>query len=340
MDPISQGVLGSVAALSLAPKAHARLAAVAGWVAGMLADADVLIRSSSDPLLNIEYHRHFTHALAFIPLGGLVAAAVLWLFTRRHLSFSRLYLYCVAGYATAGLLDACTSYGTQLYWPFSNFRVAWNIISVVDPLFTLPLLLLVGAGIYRRSPGFARYAAVYAALYLGFGIVQRERASSLQVELAAQRGHHSIEQPTVKPSIANLVLWRSVYLHQGRYYVDALRVGLFTEPETYPGESLPAFDLRETLAGLPEDSVRARDLKRFHHFSEGYLAALPDEPTFITDLRYSPLPNSIDPLWGIDISDTNPEASARFETRRAISEADRAQLLAMLRGTALVPSAP
>ncbi len=42
----------------------------------VIPDMDVLIRSASDPLLAIEYHRHFTHALAFIPVGGLIAAAM------------------------------------------------------------------------------------------------------------------------------------------------------------------------------------------------------------------------------------------------------------------------
>ena len=42
------------------------------------------------------------------------------------------------GYATHGLLDSCTSYGTQLFWPFSDVRVAWDTMSIVDPLFTVP----------------------------------------------------------------------------------------------------------------------------------------------------------------------------------------------------------
>ena len=49
----------------------------------------------------------------------------------------------VFGYATHGLLDACTSYGTVLFWPFSNERLTWNNISIVDPLLTIPALILL-----------------------------------------------------------------------------------------------------------------------------------------------------------------------------------------------------
>ena len=61
----------------------------------------------------------------------------------RSLGFKRVYLFSFAGYATHALLDACTTYGTQLFLPFSNTRVAWNNVSVVDPLFTIPLAVLV-----------------------------------------------------------------------------------------------------------------------------------------------------------------------------------------------------
>ena len=69
MDILTQGLVGGVLAQSLARKNERKIATLVGVVAGLLADADILIRSSSDPLLNIEYHRHFTHSLVFIPVG-------------------------------------------------------------------------------------------------------------------------------------------------------------------------------------------------------------------------------------------------------------------------------
>ena len=116
-------------------------------LAGLLADADILIRSSSDSLLTIEYHRHFTHSLVFIPVGAAIAMLLLWPFVRRHLPAGRLYLFCLAGFSMSGVLDAFTSYGTHLFWPFSDERVAFNIISIVDPVFTLILLVTLLAGL-------------------------------------------------------------------------------------------------------------------------------------------------------------------------------------------------
>ena len=89
-------------------------------VAGLLPDADALIYSASDPLLQLEYHRHFSHALVFIPFGAALATLLLWPLLRHHIPLGALYRYALLGYGTGGLLDACTSYGTHLLWPFSH----------------------------------------------------------------------------------------------------------------------------------------------------------------------------------------------------------------------------
>ena len=72
MDVITQGLLGGVLAQSAANRNEKKWATLAGVASGLVADADVLIYSSSDPLLNIEYHRHFSHALVFIPFGAAI----------------------------------------------------------------------------------------------------------------------------------------------------------------------------------------------------------------------------------------------------------------------------
>ncbi len=77
MDIVTQGLLGATLAQSAASQQKLRVATVVGFASGLLADADTLIRSANDPLLNIEFHRHFTHSLIFIPVGGLLAALIL-----------------------------------------------------------------------------------------------------------------------------------------------------------------------------------------------------------------------------------------------------------------------
>src|SRR5512136_3332009 len=75
MDTVTQFVIGAAAGQLVGGRALGRTAALVGGLAGWLPDADVLIRSAADPLLAIEQHRGFTHALAFTPVGAAVAAA-------------------------------------------------------------------------------------------------------------------------------------------------------------------------------------------------------------------------------------------------------------------------
>jgi len=143
MDPLTQSVLGVVASQQFAKPKCIWAATILGFFSGMAPDIDIFIRSYSDPLIALEYHRHFTHSLIFIPFGSALCAIIFFSVFARHvgMSFRQTYVYCFLGYATHGLLDACTSYGTQLLWPFSDMRVAWDTISIIDPLFTLPLLV-------------------------------------------------------------------------------------------------------------------------------------------------------------------------------------------------------
>ena len=178
MDPISQGAIGAVAPQVVSRRGKIRAVALLGCLAGLAPDLDVFISSSTDPLLLLEYHRQFTHALLFIPVGAALVALLLHPVVRRTLQPRETYLACLLGYATHGLLDACTSYGTQLFWPFSDYRVAWNNVSVIDPLFTLPLLSLVILAAVRQRRRFAVAGLVWALGYLTIGVVQHQRAEA------------------------------------------------------------------------------------------------------------------------------------------------------------------
>ena len=137
MDPVSQAAIGASFSQSITKNTNIKIATFLGCVAGMAPDLDVLISSKTDPLLFLEFHRQFTHSLFFIPIGSLIVAAFFYPIFKRYCSFKAGYLYCFLGYASHGLLDACTTYGTQLFWPLSSSRHAWNNISIIDPLFTL-----------------------------------------------------------------------------------------------------------------------------------------------------------------------------------------------------------
>ena len=74
MDPVSQGAFGAIFAQTVSGKRKYIAGAILGCLAGLAPDLDILIRSSSDPLLGLEFHRQFTHSLVFIPFGALIVA--------------------------------------------------------------------------------------------------------------------------------------------------------------------------------------------------------------------------------------------------------------------------
>ncbi len=203
-----------------------RRALFIGFIAGLPADADILIRSATDPLLTLDFHRQFSHSLIFIPFGALLVTVVLNLLLKNRMQFRHIFRYSLAGYATSGLLDACTSYGTQLLWPFSSERIAWSIISVFDPIFSLTLLVCLIFAWRGKSTFHARLGWMFVMVYLVFGLSQQSRAAEVVEELAKARGE-VVERLVVKPTMGNLMVWRTVYQSAGRFQITAVRVSPF-----------------------------------------------------------------------------------------------------------------
>ncbi|NBB75532.1 MAG: metal-dependent hydrolase [Bacteroidetes bacterium] len=341
MDLVTQGVVGAAMASAAAPARESHRAALIGLGAGLLPDADALIRSAEDPLLVLEYHRHFTHALVMVPAVALVAAAVFWLILRRlpvaqPLPFGRTYGYAVLGASLAGFLDACTNYGTHLWWPFVDAPVAWSIISILDPVFTLLLLVPLGIGLVQRKRRVVRWGLALAASYLLLGTLQHQRAEAVAKELAQTRGQ-AVERLIVKPTIANLVLWRVLTVTDDRVYADAVRVGLGS-PRTYSGTAAPLFDpKRDALHGpdAPEAPPAVqRDVQRFMRFADGVVVRHPERPQVIGDARFAMLPTRLTPLWGLAV-DPDAEPAVRFVTDRSLSPEGREQFVDMLLGRPL-----
>lgn len=302
-------MLGASVSQALSRTKTVVAASLCGALAGMAPDLDSLIRSDTDPMLYLEYHRQFTHSLSFIPAGALICSLVFYyLFTRPwQISFKLTYLFCFLGYATHGLLDARTSYGTQLLWPFSKERFAWNTISIVDPMFTLPLLVLVILGVTQRRATFGRLAVCWVVIYQSLGLYQHQRVAEADEKLAAERGHIPIRLE-VKPSIGNLLLWKVIYEVDDGYYLDAVRaVPVSSELKIYTGGFVAKLDIERDLPWLNPDSQQARDLARFNWFSKGFLSLDPTNPRRVIDMRYSMVPNEAKGMWSIWL---DPEASS------------------------------
>ena len=329
MDILTQGVLGATVAQSAAKKEHVRWATLIGFFSGMLADLDVLIRSKTDPLLFLEYHRHFTHSIIFIPVGALLAFLLFWPILRNKLPARYIYLYCLLGFLLSGFIDACTSYGTHLLWPFSDERISWHIISIIDPVFTgvLLCLLFIGFKVYRND--VAQFALVFIAGYLLVANIQLQRAE-FHIHALAEKRYHIIEKIIVKPTLGNILLWRSVYLSDGIFYIDAVHVGM--NKRIYEGESIEQFNIDKALPDLALDSTHYKDIKRFEFFSDGYLTPHPYQSNVIGDIRYSMSPIGITPLWGIETNLDNINQHVKFENYRDSSKEMRQKFIDMVLG--------
>ncbi len=332
MDPLTQASIGAAAAAMVCRRSETRCAVLLGALAGAAPDLDVLIRSDADPLLALEYHRHFTHSLLLAPLIGLLIAALYkGFFFWKHWPFRRLALFGVMGALTHGLIDTCTSYGTLLYWPISRHRESWDIISIIDPIFTIPLALLTVIAFAFRRPRFAQVAIGLCLMYLSFGVYQRCQAAQFAASLAQSRGH-APEELTVRPSLANVLLWRIVYRVGDQYFVDAIRTTPFSDPAHYSGSEVEAFTMESAQVELPANSVIANDVERFRFFSQGYLYRYPNETDVVGDLRYAMYPDSIEPLWGIRLNPAEPSAHVSLEYFRDPSQRAFDRLWRMIQG--------
>ena len=326
MDPISQACFGASLAQSATNDRKKQFMALSiGAIAGMSPDLDIFINSNQDQLLFLEYHRQFTHSLIFIPFGALLFTLALYPFTKNKLSQGQIFLFSFLGIATHGLLDACTSYGTQLLWPFSNERVAWNIVSIIDPFFTLPITILILFALFKQKVLYARIAFVYAIVFLSLGFIQKQRAENALIELANMRGH-TAERMLAKPSFANRHVWKLIYESDNKYYVDAVK--LLWEPKIIVGTSINKLNLKRDLPFVQPNSIQANDIERFRWFSSDFLAINPNNKRIIIDVRYSFVPNQIKMMWGIQLNKEDEHVS--FKVNSTPDKKSRKQFIDMI----------
>jgi inner membrane protein len=317
MDPVTQGTIGAVLPQALGKK-NLGIVALLGFLSGMAPDLDILIRSNTDPLLSLEYHRQFTHSLIFIPFGGLICAVFLFTVFKKisPFNFKKTWLYCTLGYGTHGLIDACTSYGTLLFWPFSDMRIAWNNISIIDPLFSLPLILLIVLATIKKRNIYSKIALGWAFIYLMLGVYLHNVAINVGKEIAEQRGQ-IVTRIKAKPSFGNLILWKTIYETDDQFYVDATNL-LFSK--IISGKSIKKLNLKKDFPWLKEESQQYKDVERFKWFSNDFLAVNPQNKNQIIDIRYSGIPNEIGGLWGVQLNpNKHKQEHVEFVSMRSAS---------------------
>lgn len=219
MDSLSQIALGaSLGHLTLGARLG-RSALLLGAALGTVPDLDVLIRYD-DAISNFTYHRGFSHSLFVLTLFSFPVAWACQRFwhSKTAIPYSRWWLGCWLVLFTHPILDAFTVYGTQLFWPLTTPPVAWGSIFIIDPLYTLPLLLGIVAA--YRMPFTASKPLVIASLsisscYLAWTLFAQTHVRQL-AEDNLRDAHIEANRILIAPFPFSL-LWRVVVLTDSHY---------------------------------------------------------------------------------------------------------------------------
>ncbi|MGJ4804018.1 metal-dependent hydrolase [Luteimonas sp. SDU82] len=216
MDSLSQLLLGAAVAGAAVPAAHRRAAMLAGAALGTLPDLDSfpIALFTDDPVALMTLHRGASHSLFVLPLLGWA----IWAFFRRRggrvAQAPRGWFWAIQlALFTHPLLDAFTVYGTQLLWPLPMPPVMWSSVFIIDPGYTLWLLVGVAVAVFAGPKPAARRALLAGLAlscgYLGWslvakGMVEREAERSLAALGMADAPRFTVPMPF------NTLLWRVV----------------------------------------------------------------------------------------------------------------------------------
>lgn len=327
MDPISQGAVGMIATQSVASNSKTKLAALVGFLAGTAADLDVLIKSDADPLFGLFLHRHFTHSLFFIPFGAFFVAISLWSIAKifkNPLPFNLLYIFSFIGFATHGLLDATTSYGTVLLWPMSSSRIAWDWIAIIDVLFTLPILVFIGLTLWLKNRNYARAGMLYALFY--FALLAFNQNAVFQAYLGSlpQEAKASAQKNVrLIPRLFQPFSYRGVYRHEGRIYISSLQSWPFYETQITHHGSVPHTTPQDIQNSFNVTPALQKQLNDYEWFANGFIGTHKKNPLILADYRYGNFGQPKSPLWGIEINLETQSASPLSLRKKLPGELDK-----------------
>jgi inner membrane protein len=150
MDSVSQAALGAAIGEVILGKKLGNKGALLGAIVATIPDLDVILVPFYDNLERISIHRGYSHSIVFTIIAALGIAFLLKkMKSFEGISFQRTWWFSWLALVTHLLLDTFTSYGTQLFLPFSNYRASFDSVNIVDPLYTVPLLVGLFLSLYR-----------------------------------------------------------------------------------------------------------------------------------------------------------------------------------------------
>jgi inner membrane protein len=223
MDSLTQIVLGAATGEIILGRKLGNKAILLGAIAGTIPDLDVIYNFIDDsPITQLNVHRAYSHATFTHLLLALPFAWISSKWSKAGVSFNRWYMFWFMGFFTHALLDCCTTYGTRLFLPFSDYQVAFNNVSVIDPLYTLPFLILLVACMFFKRDNPKRKKMLWASIIvsssymiltfgLKFAVHQKFKAS-------LEKNNIHCDELNSTPTILNAILWSGIAYDQNTIY--------------------------------------------------------------------------------------------------------------------------
>ncbi|MDX9759180.1 MAG: metal-dependent hydrolase [Bacteroidota bacterium] len=282
MDFVTQVTLGAAVGQATMHRELGNKAALWGMLGGALPDLDVLAYPLLDPVAQLAWHRGISHGIL---LTVVLSPLLGWLIARIHagrITLEKTTFFVFLALASHILIDLFTTYGTQVFAPFDSTPYSFNTLFIIDPLYTLPLLIFLlwslfpgetRARMFRNAAGLIFSSAyVIVALLLKFSTLSAfERALDAR-QIVPQR-----IMTTATPF--NTLLWRCVAETGDGFHIGYRSV--FDTREAVSFWYVPRND--ELLAAF--EGQRALETLRW--FSDGwYSVQADDEGIHFHDLRF------------------------------------------------------
>ncbi len=283
MDSLTHVVLGAALGEAVLGKKLGNRAMFWGAVAGSLPDLDVFLRFFEDDISFLTYHRGITHSIVFV----LVMSPLLgWLLARwlRRRSPEITPLRCTglffAGLMSHILLDSCTTYGTQLFLPLSDYQVALNNISIIDPLFTLPLIIsgivcLVLSRGNRKRRVINYVGMALSCLYLAMTFVNEFEARRVFTAALCDQ-HIAARRLMAGPTPGNSILWYCI-ADDG----DGFHIGYYS---LFDKQERVRFSHVARNGALIENIKGRRVIELLVRFSDGYYTVHQQQGRLVFDV--------------------------------------------------------
>ncbi len=237
MDLITQGLLGSTVAQAACSEKLGRRAALYGFIVGLFPDFDI-ITGFLGPWVSLKYHRGPTHSFMILPLLAYPIGILCKKIARSEVETRHWVTLAFISLITHPVIDWFTSYGTCLFWPLTNRRYAFDALSIIDPLYSFPLLLVTMAGmigIFSRKKMMqgAICALILTTLYASWGFANSQNLIKAGREIFQNKGFEPVEIRAT-PTLMNIFVFRVIGRDaQNRYMLTYMRPG-YAQPIMTP----------------------------------------------------------------------------------------------------------